>query len=177
MFILPELSLLIAIILTKKNTYLKNISFISLLFLFYSLTRIYYENFAFSVILNGICIAIDIVILIIFFQKTKNTALGNERNLNTWFIKLTIQLISLFVLGYYGFVVMKEFKSLSLIFLYWLFYIIINLITAGWRMMDNDYDAERDVKNAFKIVKKCPHCMKSLPSYFTSKCPHCTQDL
>ena len=28
-----------------------------------------------------------------------------------------------------------------------------------------------------KTLKICPHCLKKLPSVFTTKCPHCTADL
>ena len=45
------------------------------------------------------------------------------------------------------------------------------------RLTDKDYDPEQGAKNAFQLLKKCPHCFSSLPSYFTSKCPHCTADL
>jgi len=54
------------------------------------------------------------------------------------------------------------------------------LAFANWallRFTDEDYNVEDGVKNAFRVAKKCPHCMKSLPSYLTSKCPHCTADL
>jgi len=54
------------------------------------------------------------------------------------------------------------------------------LAFANWailRLTDEDYDIEKGVKNGFRAAKRCPHCMKSLPSYFTTKCPHCTADL
>ena len=60
---------------------------------------------------------------------------------------------------------------------YCIFYIVINIIVAGWRMNEPGYDAEADAKNAWRVLKTCPHCMKKLPSYFTSKCPHCTANL
>lgn len=94
-----------------------------------------------------------------------------------WLIKLIVQILSLFLLMYIGFVVMKETENLFLILLYWIFYVIINIITAGWRMNDSNYNLEKDFKTALMIQKKCPHCFKSLPSHFTSKCPHCTKDL
>jgi hypothetical protein len=53
------------------------------------------------------------------------------------------------------------------------------LITHGLliKLTDKNYDLERDAKNTFKLMKKCPNCMKSLPSYATVKCPYCTSDL
>ena len=58
-----------------------------------------------------------------------------------------------------------------------IFWIVINIIVAGWRMNEPGYDANADAKNAWRVLKTCPHCMKKLPSYFTSKCPHCTANL
>ena len=64
-----------------------------------------------------------------------------------------------------------------------LLFLPVGIIIVGFthvliiRLSDDKYDVEKDVKNAFKIAKKCPYCMKSLPSYLTKKCPHCTADL
>jgi hypothetical protein len=93
------------------------------------------------------------------------------------FIKLLIQLFTLFGLLLVGVINIDSSWGLGLVLLYWLFYIVINIVVAIWRMSDPDYDVKSDVKNAFKYAKKCPHCMSNLPSYFTSKCPHCTADL
>ena len=78
--------------------------------------------------------------------------------------------------------------AIAVIFAIWLLFINIRwwpwslggLAFANWallRLTDEDYSIEKDLKNAFRIAKKCPNCMKSLPSYLTSKCPHCTADL
>jgi hypothetical protein len=64
-----------------------------------------------------------------------------------------------------------------------LLFLPVGIIIVGFtqvliiRLSDDKYDVEKDVKNAFKIAKKCPNCIKSLPSYLTKKCPHCTADL
>ena len=57
---------------------------------------------------------------------------------------------------------------------------VAGLAFANWallRFTDDDYDIGKSVKNAFILAKKCPNCMKELPSQLTSKCPHCTADL
>ena len=94
-----------------------------------------------------------------------------------WFLKLLTQLFTGFGLLLIGVVYIDSDWGIVWILFYWVFYILINIIVILWRMADPDYDAESDIKHAFKIAKKCPHCMKKLPSYFTSKCPHCTADL
>jgi hypothetical protein len=93
-------------------------------------------------------------------------------------IKILIQLLTGFGLLYLGLKLGHEYRwSIGNYAMYWLFYAIINIAVVIWRMTEPHYDAKADVKQAFKIAKKCPHCMKKLPSYFSSKCPHCTADL
>lgn len=61
-----------------------------------------------------------------------------------------------------------------------LLYILAILAFVNWallRFTDEDYDMEKDAKNALRVMKKCPYCAKDLPSYLTKKCPHCTADL
>jgi hypothetical protein len=57
--------------------------------------------------------------------------------------------------------------------------IAILLLTHGFliKLTDKNYDMKRDFKNTFRIMKKCPNCLKSLPSYATTKCPYCTSDI
>jgi hypothetical protein len=93
-----------------------------------------------------------------------------------WFIRLLIQLFTLFGLLLIGVIYIDSSWGLGLIFLYWLFYIVINIVVIFWKIYESDYNSD-SVKQAFKYAKKCPHCMSNLPSYFTSKCPHCTADL
>jgi hypothetical protein len=96
-----------------------------------------------------------------------------------WVIKLLVQIVTGFGLLIFGVKHMDEWSDSSLwwVLFYWISYIIINIIVAIWRMQDPGYDAKSDIEHAFKIAKKCPCCMKKLPSYFTSKCPYCTADL
>lgn len=94
-----------------------------------------------------------------------------------WFLKLLTQLFTGFGLLFIGVVYIDSDWGIGWILFYWFLYVVINIIVVFWRMADPGYDAKSDVKHAFKIAKKCPHCMKKLPSYFTSKCPHCTADL
>jgi hypothetical protein len=94
-------------------------------------------------------------------------------------IKLLVQIFTGFGLLIFGVKHMAEWSETSLwwVLFYWIGYIIVNIIVAIWRMQDPGYDVKSDMRHAFKIAKKCPYCMKKLPSYFTSKCPHCTADL
>ena len=94
-----------------------------------------------------------------------------------WFIQVLIQLFTGFGLLFIGVIYIDIDWGWGLIILYWILYIIINIVVLLWRIAEPDYDAKADVKQAFMIAKKCRYCMKKLPSYFTSKCPHCTADL
>ena len=95
-----------------------------------------------------------------------------------WFIQILVQLFTGFVLLFYGVYCGDAYSwDLGSNALYWFFYIIINIVVLLWRMAEPGYDAKADVEQAFRVAKKCRHCMKKLPSYFTSKCPHCTADL
>ena len=94
-----------------------------------------------------------------------------------WALKLLTQLFTGFGLLFIGVIYIDSDWGLGWVLLYWILYIVINTVVVIWRMTDPDYDIKSDVKHSFKIAKKCPNCMKSLPSYFTSKCPHCTADL
>ena len=96
-----------------------------------------------------------------------------------WFLKLVVQLFTLFYSLFFGVTNMDEWSESSLwwVLFYWIGYIIINLIVVYWRMGDSNYDMKSDINHAMKIAKKCPYCMKKLPSYFTGKCPNCTANL
>jgi hypothetical protein len=95
-----------------------------------------------------------------------------------YLIKLITQLFTLFG-GLYGFsIVWDATESLLAFLLYGLVYIAVNIWSAVWRMVDMSADEMKgDFKHAMAMSKRCPSCLKKLPSYFTSKCPHCTADL
>ena len=67
------------------------------------------------------------------------------------------------------------FGSLFLFFLIW-------VVFGGWMFLATFYyyDRTASVKGTFNnymlLNKKCPHCLKKLPSYFSSKCPYCTAE-
>ncbi len=97
-----------------------------------------------------------------------------------WFLRLLIQLFTSFGLLFIGIICIDSSWGLGLVILYWFCWIIINIAVILWGFYESDSSAE-DIKNniklGWKIAKKCPYCMKNLPSYFTSKCPYCTADL
>jgi hypothetical protein len=97
-----------------------------------------------------------------------------KKNKGTSTRKMFIQLFTVFGLFYYG-------LSHDMGIFYWIFWGILNIAVAIWRMMEPGYDFKEDVKTARKIHttlnKKCPYCFSKLPSHFTSKCPQCTADL
>ena len=98
------------------------------------------------------------------------------------FFKFVIQTLILFGGIYFLITDVQHWHKYEYGLLYILFYIIfylIAVIAAGvWRMVDMSSDEiKADVKNAIAMSKRCPRCLKKLPSYFTSKCPHCTADL
>ncbi|MDA7716411.1 hypothetical protein N8810_02035 [Flavobacteriaceae bacterium] len=67
------------------------------------------------------------------------------------------------------------FGSLFLFFLIW-------VVFGGWMFLatffyyDRTASAKGTFNNYMLLNKKCPNCMKKLPSYFSSKCPYCTAD-
>jgi hypothetical protein len=84
-----------------------------------------------------------------------------------------IYLIVMFIVLIIGFsLIFDDFRKWD-IAIFFIFGVNVALL----RFSDSDYDVERGVKNAFKFAKKCPNCMKKLPSVFTSRCPHCTSNL
>ena len=105
-----------------------------------------------------------------------------------WFSKLVVQImvslgaIYFFFAGNGGLGDLLENVDGLLFILCFLFYIIFAIAAivaaAVWRMVDMSADEMKaDFKQAMAMSKRCPRCLKKLPSYFTSKCPHCTADL
>jgi hypothetical protein len=96
-----------------------------------------------------------------------------------YFLKLLLQIFTSFGGLLFGVSKMDDWceTSLGLVLLYWFVFIVVNFIVAVWRMQETGYNLKSDIRHGFKIVKKCPKCRNSLPSYFTNKCPYCIADL
>jgi hypothetical protein len=64
--------------------------------------------------------------------------------------------------------------------LYGLFWLIVTIGMILFTIIGRDLTDEQlaaEGRSFSKAFRRCPKCLKKIPSYFTIKCPHCTADI
>ena len=89
-------------------------------------------------------------------------------------------IVGVYPLGYYLmswllYSFSETYSFLALIGL--VLYPIIYIVNLFMYFVMSGADFEIGGKALQRALKICPHCLKKIPSIFTSKCPHCTVDL